>query len=136
MNSIQEIIELLDSRAGASYLGETVTQREHALQAAQLAEMDGADDALIAAALLHDIGYWIGCHDAPHEKAGGDWLGQRFVAAVTEPVRLHVVAKRYLCTVDPVYAARLSSASVHSLLIQGGLMLTDELRGFESNRFH
>jgi predicted HD phosphohydrolase len=136
MNSIQEIIELLNSSAGMSYLGEAVTQREHALQAAHLAEMDGADDALIAAALLHDIGYWIGCGDTTHEEAGGDWLSQRFVAEVAEPVRLHVTAKRYLCTVDPAYADRLSRASVLSLEIQGGLMRKDEVRGFESNRFH
>src|SRR5262252_8143021 len=137
MNCIhQQIIELLDSSAGESYLGEAVTQREHALQAAYLAEMDGADDALIAAALLHDIGYWIGCGDAPHEEAGGDWLRERFVPEVAEPVRLHVAAKRYLCTVDPAYSDRLSRASVLSLEIQGGLMLADEVRSFESNRFH
>ena len=136
MNCIQQITELLDSSAGESYLGEAVTQREHALQAAYLAEMDGADDALIAAALLHDIGYWIGCGDAPHEQAGGDWLNQHFIAEVGEPVRLHVAAKRYLCTVDPAYAERLSRASVLSLEIQGGLMHTDEVRSFESNRFH
>jgi predicted HD phosphohydrolase len=136
MNTIQEIIELLDSRAGESYLGEPVTQREHALQAAHIAVMDGANDALIAAALLHDIAYCIGSDDTPHEQAGGDWLSQRFVAEVAEPVRLHVAAKRYLCTVDPAYVDRLSRASLLSLEIQGGLMCEDELRSFESNRFH
>src|SRR5262249_37464188 len=136
MNSIQEIIELLDSRAGASYLGEAVTQREHALQAAQLALTDGADDSLVAAALLHDVGYWIGCGDTPHEQAGGDWLAQGFVPEVSEPVRLHVAAKRYLCTVDPAYASGLSRASVLSLEIQGGLMNGDERRRFEWNHFH
>jgi predicted HD phosphohydrolase len=136
MDPILEIIELLDSQAGAAYLGEAVTQREHALQAAQLAEMGGADEALIAAALLHDIGYWIGCGDTPHEQAGGDWLDQRFVAEVGEAVRLHVPAKRYLCTVDPVYEGRLSKASVLSMKVQGGLMSVDELRCFESNRYH
>ena len=136
MKCIQEIIGLLDSRAGASYLGEAVTQREHSLQAAELAEKDGADDSLIAAALLHDIGYWIGYGDIPHEQAGGDWLAQRFVPGVSEPVRLHVAAKRYLCTVDPNYAVGLSRASVLSMQIQGGLMNADERRNFESNRFH
>jgi gamma-butyrobetaine dioxygenase len=136
MNCVQEIIELLDSRAGASYFGEAVTQREHALQAALLAVMDGADDDLIAAALLHDIAYWIGCGDTPHEQAGSDWLGQRFVAGVSEPVRLHVAAKRYLCTVDSAYAGRLSRASVFSLEVQGGLMGIEELRSFESNPYH
>ena len=136
MDCIQQIIELLDSRAGMSYLGEGVTQREHALQAAHRAVMDGADDTLIAAALLHDIGYWIGCGDTPHEQAGADWLAQYFVLEVSEPVRLHVAAKRYLCTVDPTYANRLSRASVLSLESQGGRMRTDELRSFESNRFY
>jgi len=134
--NIQDIIELLDSRAGASYLGEAVTQREHALQAAQLAVTDGADDSLVAAALLHDAGYWIGCGDIPHEQAGGDWLAQRFVPEVSEPVRLHVAAKRYLCTVDPAYASGLSRASVLSMEIQGGFMNADERRLFEWNRFH
>src|SRR5215467_4279256 len=98
MSCNQKINGLLDSRAGASYLGEAVTQREHALQAAQLAVNDGAAEPLIVAALLHDIGYWIGCGGTPHEQAGADWLAQRFVPDVSEPVRLHVAAKRYLCT--------------------------------------
>jgi gamma-butyrobetaine dioxygenase len=136
MKAIQEIIELLDSRAGASYFGEAVTQKEHALQAAQLAELEGAADALIAAALLHDIGYWIGCGDTPHEDAGGDWLAQLFVPEVSEPVRLHVAAKRYLCTVDPAYAAGLSTASMLGMEIQGGPMNSEELRSFELNRFY
>ena len=136
MNCIQEIIGLLDSRAGASYLGEAVTQREHSLQAAQLALVAGADDSLIAAALLHDIGYWIECGDTPHEQSGGDWLTERFVPGVSAPVRLHVAAKRYLCIVDPAYASGLSRASVLSLEIQGGLMNADERRSFEWNRFH
>ena len=112
MNLIQEILELLDSRAGTSYFGEAVTQREHALQAAQLGVMDGGGDSLIAAALLHDIGYWIGEGVTSHEQAGAEWLSQRFIPAVSEPVRLHVAAKRYLCSVDPVYARNLSGASV------------------------
>ena len=136
MNCIQEIMLLLNSSAGEAYLGEAVTQREHALQAAQFAMVEGADDGLIAAALLHDIGYWIGCGDTPHEKAGADWLAQRFVQEVSEPVRLHVAAKRYLCTVDNVYASELSPASLLSMEIQGGLMNSGERHSFELNRFH
>src|SRR5262249_19863589 len=130
MDFIEEIVELLSSQGSALYLGEAVTQREHALQAAHLAVLDGANDALIAAALLHDIGYWAGCGDAPHEQSGADWLSQHFAVEVSEAVRLHVAAKRYLCTVDPAYLGRLSSASVLSLEIQGGLMHNDELRSF------
>src|SRR5262249_16217049 len=136
MDCIQQIIELLDSRAGMSYLGEGVTQREHALQAAHRAVMDGADDTLIAAALLHDIGYWIGCGDTPHEQAGADWLGQYFVEAVSEPVRLHVAAKRYLCAVAPGYNSRLSRASILTLHLPRRLMPLNDLRSFQANPDH
>jgi len=136
MHCIEKIIALLDSAACRAYLGETVSQREHALQAAQLALMDNAGDTLVAAALLHDIGYWVGSGAAPHEQEGSDWLVQHFGREITEPVRLHVAAKRYLCTVDPAYLHCLSPASIFSLKLQGGSLNTDELITFELNRFH
>jgi phosphonate degradation associated HDIG domain protein len=106
-----------------------VTQLEHALQAAWLAEKEGAAPALIAAALLHDIGHLL--HDLPediaeqgidaeHEKLASAWLSQSFGTEVTEPVRLHVDAKRYLCAAVPGYRERLSEASKLSLKLQGG----------------
>src|SRR6516225_6317978 len=109
--------------------GEPVSQTEHALQTAWAAEQAGAASALIAAALLHDIGHLL--HDLPedcahhgiddaHEVRGARWLVQHFGPDVTEPVRLHVPAKRYLCSTDPAYRSQLSEASELSLKLQGG----------------
>lgn len=136
MSSIEEILGLLADRASRLYLGEAVSQREHALQAAHLAVMDSASDALVTAALLHDIGCIIGSDEASHETEGSDWLAHFFGPEVTEPVRLHVEAKRYLCTVDSAYQQLLSSASILSLARQGGLLEPQEIYRFERNRFH
>src|SRR6185436_11705511 len=109
----QDIIALYQRRGSATY-GEGVSQNEHALQAALLAEKSGAKPALIAAALLHDIGHLL--HDFPqdidtqHEGLGSAWLSQHFGPEVSESVRLHVAAKRYLCRVEPVYFDALSEA--------------------------
>ena len=128
-NPITEIFEMFEHRGGAEYGGERVTQLQHALQCATIAEEEGADAALISAALLHDIGHLLhGPEDIPamrsiddrHELRGREWLAGRFGEEVTEPVRLHVNAKRYLTAIDPGYSARLSPASVRSLQLQGG----------------
>ncbi len=121
-----------------------MTQEEHALQCAELAIAADAPDTLIAAALLHDIGHLL--HDLPsdapergiddlHEALGGRWLETRFVAAVTEPVRLHVDAKRYLCAMEPAYEAALSEPSRVSLALQGGPFTQVEVAAFEENPF-
>jgi phosphonate degradation associated HDIG domain protein len=137
-----EIAELFAARGADLYVGEPVTQLEHGLQAAHLAEVAEAPDTLVAAALLHDIGHLLpedaegaaaAGIDARHEEAGQAWLAGRFGPAVTEPVRLHVAAKRYLCAVEPAYLATLSPASVHSLGLQGGPMTDAEARSFEAN---
>jgi len=73
--------------------------------------------------------------DAQHEEAGACWLARHFDAAVSEPVRLHVAAKRYLCSKDAGYCAQLSPASVHTLKLQGGPMSVDEVADFERERF-
>ena len=111
MNSIGNVVAtLFQSRGDSEYGGEGVSQREHALQAALLAQHAGANEALVAAALLHDIGHLL--HDLPddapeqsiddvHENRAAAWLTRHFGPHVTEPVRLHVAAKRYLCAVDP-----------------------------------
>jgi phosphonate degradation associated HDIG domain protein len=120
---------------------ESVSALEHALQCAQLAEWAGADAPLVAAALLHDLGSFIDADgeddaiDNSHELRALPLLTEAFAAAVTEPVRLHVQAKRYLVADDPGYAATLSSASVHSLALQGGPMSADERRLFEALPF-
>jgi len=103
-----------------------------------------ADDALIAAALLHDVGHFTGTvtgqdlmrgTDNRHSHTGASWLSQWFGLDVTEPVRLHVDAKRYLCACVPGYAAALSPASVYTLRVQGGPMRDDELAEFEASPY-
>jgi [1-hydroxy-2-(trimethylamino)ethyl]phosphonate dioxygenase len=129
MNPIDRIFECFDRRGGDDYGSDRVRQIEHALQCAALAEEADAAPTLIAAALLHDIGHLIhDLGDGPaargiddrHEMLGRDWLASWFGAAVTEPVRLHVDAKRYLTATDPGYFAILSPGSLRSLSLQDG----------------
>lgn len=142
---IDSLLRLFTERGDAAYLGESVSQTEHALQAAHAAEQAGATSALITAALLHDVGHLL--HHLPeeqvsfeiddrHEDLGDRFLRRHFGPAVTEPVRLHVDAKRYLCAVEPDYLTRLSPASVASLKLQGGPMSLDEVEGFRRNPHH
>jgi phosphonate degradation associated HDIG domain protein len=133
------ILAVLIDGGGDAYYGEPVTQLEHAVQTAALAEAAGASDALVVAALLHDVGHMLSDGpenvadqgvDARHEDIGHRWLETHFGAAVTEPVRLHVAAKRYLCAVEPGYAEALSDASRQSLALQGGAMTPEAARAF------
>lgn len=129
MNPIDRLFDIL-AEAGQDHYGETdVSQLEHALQCAALAEAAGAAPALVTAALLHDIGHLTNDddrlaaargEDARHERIGAALLRAWFGDAVAEPVRLHVAAKRYLVSREPGYLAQLSTASVHSLALQGG----------------
>ena len=139
MNPVEEIVELLKGRGSADYGGEGVNQLEHALQCAALAEQAGADAALITAAVLHDIGHLVHdlcCEPAArgiddrHELRGSEWLSSRFGTDVTEPVRLHVAAKRYLTATDTDYFATLSPGSVRSLALQGGPFTAELAAGF------
>jgi phosphonate degradation associated HDIG domain protein len=118
-----------------------VTQLQHALQAATLAEQAGGTPALIVAALLHDIGHMVhGLGENPaedgiddrHEALGHAFLQHQFDLDVTEPVRLHVAAKRYLCAIEPDYAALLSPDSILSLGLQGGPMSSAEVKVFRT----
>jgi [1-hydroxy-2-(trimethylamino)ethyl]phosphonate dioxygenase len=143
MDCIAEIVRLFEQRGSSDYLGEHVSQLEHALQSAHLAVLDGASDALVAAALLHDLGHLLGPEEDPaptgidvlHEHRGYAWLAVHFGTNVTEPVRLHVLAKRYLCTTDPEYRATLSPTSLRSLELQGGLLNVEEIQCFESHAY-
>lgn len=128
-------IEGLFAAHGHETYGEDVTMQAHGLQAAALAEHEGAPDVLVVAALLHDIGHFLELADDAfgyhkHDGAGGDWLAERFGPEVSEPVRLHVAAKRYLCAIEPSYLDVLSAASVHSLGQQGGPMSAAEAAEF------
>lgn len=142
--SVLDDIRIAFAKRGGDTYGEGVSQLEHALQCAACAERDGASPALIAATLLHDIGHLL--HDLPqdiadqgidtkHESLGSAWLSQHFGPGVSEPVRLHVAAKRYLATVEQGYYELLSAASIQSLKLQGGLMSPEEARKYESERF-
>lgn len=144
MSLSKEIGALFHKRGAGSYFGERVSMLEHALQAAHFAQTEEAPAALVVAALLHDIGHLLedvpddinDWHvDAKHEITGGAWLARHFGPEVWEPVALHVAAKRYLCAIDPAYFARLSSASVLTLGLQGGPMQAEEVAAFESRRF-
>lgn len=110
--------------------GEALSIRAHMLQAAALADQAGLAPALIAAALLHDVGWALDGGAAAHEDTGADLLAPLFGPAVSEPVRLHVAAKRYLVASEPDYAARLSAASVETLAQQGGPMSAGEAAAF------
>lgn len=142
---VDSILELFRARGDAAYFGEAVSQTEHALQSAALAEAEGAPVPLVVAALLHDLGHLV--HgldeqiavrgiDGRHENAGEAWLSRHFGPEVTTPVRLHVAAKRYLCAVDPDYLAGLSPASALSLRVQGGPFTPEEVAAFESDPYH
>ncbi|HEY0518142.1 MAG TPA: HD domain-containing protein [Ilumatobacteraceae bacterium] len=147
-DAIEEALDMIErtfySAEGMAYLGEDVTMVEHQLQAGALAI--GSDDSIVAAALLHDIGHVIGREegeddatgalmnerDAHHDVTGARWLSRWFGPDVTEPVRLHVAAKRYLVATETGYAERLSEASIHTLRLQGGPMSVAEVAAFES----
>jgi phosphonate degradation associated HDIG domain protein len=140
---VDEIFTLFD-RFGSDLYGEDATQLLHALQAAELARRAGCGEALIAAALLHDVGQFIDDAgnaaetlrvDARHEISGAAFLSRHFPMAVTEPVRLHVAAKRYLCRVEPAYRGALSDASRLSLELQGGAMDEAEAQVFAAEEF-
>ena len=148
MSPVDEIAELFASQGAADYLGEPVTVAAHLLQAGASAQAAGAPPALVAAALLHDVGHLRGADalggdielsgrelmagtDNNHGDRGALWLAQWFPESVTEPVRLHVAAKRYLCATEPSYFGQLSEASVYTLSVQGGPMTDEEAREFE-----
>ncbi len=140
---IDEIFALFDAVGNERY-GEDITQLQHALQAAQLARLADAPAPLIVAALLHDVGQLINDAghaaerkgtDMRHEVIGFELLDRHFPPAVTEPVRLHVEAKRYLVATEQGYLESLSRASIISLALQGGTMSAAEVAAFESEPY-
>ena len=144
MSIADEIFEIFTLRGSAAYFGEQVSTTDHCLQTAHFAQLAKAPPQLVVAALLHDIGHlvvdvpdeledWL--EDARHEEIGGAWLARRFGPAISEPVRLHVPAKRYLCATQQSYFNRLSPASVKTLELQGGPMSAAEVAAFEAEPF-
>lgn len=147
--SIAEIVQLLSSRATTWYGQEAVSQLDHALQCAHLAELANEMPETVVAALLHDLGHMLGAErDSVPDQAGAPtkddlhqfvalpFLRSLFPDAVLEPIKLHVDAKRYLCAVDAGYWDALSPASKHSLELQGGRYDDAQVRSFEDLTFY
>ena len=142
MTSVAKVLRIIEERGNQAYLGEAISIAEHMLQTAHLAQGNGAPPSLIAAALLHDFGHLV--HDehadaaehgvnTRHEDVAAVWLSAVFGPAVTEPIRLHVEAKRYLCATEMGYLVVLSPASRLSLQLQGGPLAPNEVVAFASN---
>ena len=141
-NIVAFLEDIFERRGGEEYLGEPVTMAEHMLQGATIAEQNDQPEIIIVSALLHDIGHFTSefgmfsmddTEDRFHEDAGAEILEDFFPTLVTDCVRYHVAAKRYLCATRPSYFDRLSEASVHSLNLQGGPMDDAEVKEFEKN---
>lgn len=145
--SIPQISEIYRQEGQQLYGGEAVSQLEHALQCATLAEAADQPIAMIVSCLLHDIGHLLYLEDQmyPEDQVYSDHatpgthnhaerasirLCKLFSPAVTEPIRLHVEAKRYLCAVDPDYWQNLSDASKQSLEYQGGVFSSEAAQAF------
>lgn len=137
--SLEDIESLFTEHGGTQYSGEPVTQLEHALQTASLAEQAGGDDELVTAALLHDLGHLLVHHgDSPtlqgiddlHQFVAIPFLRDVFSDGVLGSIQLHVDAKRYLCATRPGYQQALSADSQRSLQLQGGVFSTEEAQAF------
>ncbi len=144
MAIIDQIFDAFRRNGDALYDGgEVVTQSQHALQAAYFAESEGRSDTLVAAALLHDYGHVMDAAedslereaDGRHELVWARFLEAYFTPAVTEPGKLHVAAKRYLCATEDAYFATLSPVSVRSLELQGGPFTPEQVKAFEKNPY-
>ena len=137
--TLYDIEHLFASRGGEQYSGEPVTQLEHALQSAWLAEQAGADDELVTAALLHDLGHLLhelgatptlrGVDDV-HQYRAIPFLRGVFGERVLGAIGGHVDAKRYLCATHPGYLQALSADSQRSLQLQGGVFSVQEAQAF------
>ena len=140
IRKVDVLFNYMESR-GQTFYDEAVTQLEHALQCAAIAVKHNASTTQVTSALLHDIGHFVMDEhnadvsfldmDLNHEEIGAEYLVPFFPEGVTTPIRLHVPAKRYLCTVDTSYFAGLSDASKRSLKLQGGVMSGEECDAFE-----
>ena len=142
MNVIEKIIDKFQNNKSL-YIGEKVTIAEHMIQSAMIAEKTKSKDTLICSCLLHDYGHFIlddpdelvrKKKDGKHEDVGYEYLKKYFKEEIVEPIKNHVLAKRYLAR-DQKYFNLLSPASITSLKLQGGLMSDDEAQTFEKNKY-
>lgn len=161
MDQINQIINLYLKNGNSDYIGENITQIQHALQCMECAEKDNTysssdtfiHNSLIVASFLHDIGHLVGLEQESemvmysenngaslgivgHEGIGASYLKEMgFPVLVCQLVAGHVQAKRYLATVDMKYWDKLSPASQETMLLQGGKMSRDEINAFNSGIF-
>jgi predicted HD phosphohydrolase len=141
----EEIFNLFAEFGNADYIGEPVSQLEHAIQAAAMAEAEGYDDEMVLAALFHDIGHLValkqgkyenmnGFGATAHELIGADYLKEKgFSERLIALVYAHVIAKRYLVSKHEDYYNQLSEASKETLAFQGGKMNDEEMLVFEQH---
>jgi predicted HD phosphohydrolase len=146
---IDRLIDAMTKSAPRQYGKEGVTELAHALQCADLAQGAGADEELVLACLLHDVGRYAVAQDevsdtleiaAPrsaaargHHEAGADLIAPHVPARVAFLIRAHTDAKRYLCATEPGYHDKLSRGSKHTLTLQGGVMTVEEVKRAETN---
>jgi phosphonate degradation associated HDIG domain protein len=144
LSSVDEVMQMLATGGGSVYFGEPVTVLEHCLQAAHFLQKGGGAETLVAAGLLHDLGHLMHAEgenaaqrgvDTRHEELAAAALAGHFPAAVLDPIRMHVAAKRYLCFAEPRYLAGLSPASVESLALQGCPMNAAEAEMFLASSY-
>ena len=143
MSTLEYVFSHYRQKGDEDYIGESISQLEHMLQAATLAQQSGADDELILAAFFHDIGHLCAPPSTPqmdglgvvdHEELGARLLTTvGFSSRIAQLVELHVQAKRYLCFQKPNYYQRLSSASKGTLHFQGGVMSSQEAAHFQQH---
>ncbi|MFT7291165.1 MAG: putative HD phosphohydrolase [Marinobacter psychrophilus] len=144
--AIYEELAKLFEKFGDEQYGEAITQREHMLQSAHMAEERGESDAIVVAALLHDVGHFFSPQTEElvsdgrpeqnfcHEVLGARFLESCFGPEVIVPIQLHVAVKRYLCSVEEGYYESLSEASKHSLVLQGGPMTPAQVEKFSAGK--
>lgn len=136
--ALDELCGIYEKRGAENYIGENISQIEHAYQSAELAERNGEEEDVILAAFFHDIGHLCEGEDMnsygkiSHEKIGANYLRKLgFSEKLARLVENHVQAKRYLCAVKPEYYRKLSEASKKTLEFQGGVMTQEEASAFE-----
>tara|TARA_B100001029_G_scaffold169474_1_gene164434 strand:- start:197 stop:733 length:537 start_codon:yes stop_codon:yes gene_type:complete len=125
------------------YIGEKLTIPEHMIQSAMLAEKSKCNDNLICSCLLHDYGHFLIENpdnlvkinkDGEHEAIGYEYLKKFFKKEIVEPIRHHVLAKRYLAR-NKKYFNFLSEASKISLKLQGGVLNDKESKEFKKKKY-